>query len=62
MGDVDVHGWFDSGELQGCPACGETACIRLPASGSLLCLSCGSVVSATEASARETGKPEAAAE
>jgi len=59
MGDVDLHDWFDSAELEPCPACGESARIRLPSSGSLLCLSCGSVDASTDASVEETGKPAA---
>lgn len=43
MGDVDLHGWFNADELSTCPACGESTAVRLPASGSLLCLACGSV-------------------
>lgn len=50
MGDVDLHGWFNADELSTCPACREPAGVRLPASGSLLCLACGSVTLAAELS------------
>lgn len=43
MGDFEFHQWFNSDELTPCPACGEQAGIRLPASGSFLCMACGQV-------------------
>jgi hypothetical protein len=43
MRDVDLHQWFSSDELERCPECGESAGIRLPDSGSFLCLGCGHV-------------------
>jgi hypothetical protein len=46
MGEVDLHGWFKSDELEPCATCGEVAGIRLPATGSLLCLACGGVTAA----------------
>jgi hypothetical protein len=48
VGEVDLHGWFSADELSTCSACGEPSGVRLPASGSLLCLACGSVTLATE--------------
>lgn len=48
MGDVDLHGWFSADELSTCPACGERTAVRMPASGSLLCLACGSVTLAPD--------------
>jgi transcription initiation factor TFIIIB Brf1 subunit/transcription initiation factor TFIIB len=43
MRDFDLHRWFAPGELEQCPACREEAGIRLPESGSFLCLDCGHV-------------------
>jgi hypothetical protein len=43
IGDFELHQWFSEGELERCLACGETAGVRLPASGSFLCLACGHV-------------------
>jgi hypothetical protein len=43
MGDVDLHAWFRFDELEPCASCDEVAAIRLPASGSFLCLACGLV-------------------
>jgi transcription initiation factor TFIIIB Brf1 subunit/transcription initiation factor TFIIB len=50
MRDFDLHRWFAPGELEHCPACGKEAGIRLPESGSFLCLECGHVL-ATEVDA-----------
>jgi hypothetical protein len=55
--DVDLHGWFQRDELQACSLCGERAAIRLPTSGSLLCLVCGGVTAAQDAPADETHTP-----
>jgi hypothetical protein len=41
MRDFDLHRWFAPGELEQCPACQKEAGIRLPESGSFLCLECG---------------------
>ena len=54
MDDVDLHGWFEREELEPCPVCGEQAGIRLPTSGSLLCLVCGAVAAAEQAPADES--------
>jgi hypothetical protein len=43
MGDFDLHQWFSDDELERCPSCGEQSGIRLPESGSFLCLTCGHV-------------------
>jgi ribosomal protein L37AE/L43A len=43
MRDLDLHQWFSNDELERCPECGESAGIRLPESGSFLCLGCGHV-------------------
>jgi hypothetical protein len=52
--DVDLHGWFERDELEPCPLCGELASIRLPTSGSLLCLVCGAVAGPPQAPVDET--------
>jgi hypothetical protein len=52
--DVDLHGWFQREELEPCPLCGEHAGIRLPTSGSLLCLVCGAVAAPEQAPTDET--------
>jgi hypothetical protein len=57
MDDVDLHGWFQRDELETCVVCGELSAIRLPASGSLLCLACGGVTPAAEAPVDETLNP-----
>ena len=41
MTDFDLHRWFSDDELEVCPSCAERAGIRLPRSGSFLCLACG---------------------
>jgi hypothetical protein len=46
--DLDPHAWFQRDELETCSLCGEHAAIRLPTSGSLLCLVCGGVTVAPE--------------
>jgi ribosomal protein L37AE/L43A len=43
MRDFDLHQWFSRDELAPCPACHQTAGIRVPESGSFLCLECGHV-------------------
>jgi hypothetical protein len=57
MDDVDPHGWFQRDELETCVVCGELSAIRLPATGSLLCLACGGVTAAAEAPVDETLNP-----
>jgi hypothetical protein len=54
--DVDLHGWFQRDELETCSLCGELAAIRLPTSGSLLCLVCGGVTAEQDVAADETPK------
>jgi hypothetical protein len=44
MSDFDLHQWFAPDDLVPCPSCGEREGIRLPASGSFLCLGCGHIV------------------
>jgi hypothetical protein len=44
MSDFDLHQWFSPDDLVPCPSCGEREGIRLPASGSFLCLGCGHIV------------------
>jgi hypothetical protein len=46
MGELDPQGWFTGEELEACASCGERGAIRLPSSGSHLCLVCGSVTTA----------------
>jgi hypothetical protein len=41
--DFDLHQWFGREELEPCPACQERAGIRLPTSGTFLCVACGHV-------------------
>jgi hypothetical protein len=48
MDDFSLHRWFERDELDACPACGEQASIQLPASGSAICLACGSVTIAAD--------------
>jgi ribosomal protein L37AE/L43A len=43
VADFDLHQWFAREELERCPACGEQGILRLPASGSSLCIACGRV-------------------
>jgi len=57
--DFDLHQWFTPDELEACPACGEQAAIRLPASASLLCGACGHVAeNAAESMGEQTNQPE----
>jgi hypothetical protein len=56
MGDVNLHAWFGSEELESCPSCGDMARLRLPASGSLLCLSCGAVSATADAPDRDAAR------
>src|SRR5262245_16559780 len=51
MGDVDLHAWFHGEELETCRACGERAAIRVAATRPSLCLACGGVDTAEDASA-----------
>jgi hypothetical protein len=44
MSDFDLHQWFAPDDLVPCPSCGEREGIKLPASGSFLCLGCGHIV------------------
>jgi rRNA maturation protein Nop10 len=57
VADFDLHAWFATDELDRCPACGEVARIRLPATGSLLCLACGGVTAAAEAPSDDPARP-----
>jgi transcription initiation factor TFIIIB Brf1 subunit/transcription initiation factor TFIIB len=59
MRDFDLHQWFDHDELERCPECGESAGIRLPESGSFLCLGCGHVraVSLHDAGVEDPSEP-----
>ena len=59
MDDVDLHGWFERGELSTCPTCGQQGLIPVATGGSL-CVECGSVHAAaktTDATAEEPETP-----
>jgi hypothetical protein len=36
----DFFAWFDDGELQPCPSCGERSGVANPEAGTLVCLVC----------------------
>jgi hypothetical protein len=59
MSDFDLHQWFAPDDLVPCPSCGEREGIRLPASGSFLCLGCGHIVGPSEEHAASTRLPTA---
>jgi ribosomal protein L37AE/L43A len=39
--DFYLHQWFNADELEPCPACNESAGVKLATSASFVCLSCG---------------------
>jgi ribosomal protein L37AE/L43A len=43
--DFELHEWFAPDELDHCPLCGERARVRLPATGSVVCIACGEMTS-----------------
>jgi hypothetical protein len=57
MSDFDLHQWFAPDDLERCPSCGEREGIKLPASGSFLCLGCGHIVAPFERNAAPTHPP-----
>jgi hypothetical protein len=57
MTDFDLHQWFAPDDLEPCPSCCEREGIRLPASGSFLCLGCGHIVAAPEEHTASTRPP-----
>jgi transcription initiation factor TFIIIB Brf1 subunit/transcription initiation factor TFIIB len=59
MREFDLHQWFSHDELERCPECGESAGIRLPESGSFLCLGCGHVraANALDAAVEDRSEP-----
>jgi len=59
MTDFDLHQWFAPDDLEPCPSCCEREGIRLPASGSFLCLGCGHIVGPPEKNAASTRLPTA---
>jgi ribosomal protein L37AE/L43A len=58
--DFDLHRWFGEDELERCPACGEPAGVRLPTSGSFMCLSCGHLTAGSQESSNATSEDKAA--
>jgi hypothetical protein len=57
MTDFDLHQWFAPDDLERCPSCCEREGIRLPASGSFLCLGCGHIVASSKEPAASTRPP-----
>jgi hypothetical protein len=58
MSDLELHQWFEPGELDRCPVCGEPAGVSLPATAAFVCLGCGHV-SAGAPKASEDAAPNA---
>jgi len=59
MTDFDLHQWFAPDDLEPCPSCSEREGIRLPASGSFLCLGCGHIVASPKEDTASTVLPTA---